>query len=153
MKPVAVLASYVLCLAAVAISTGTAAAKPAYVPALLNLRSAPGITNEIVAKIPAGSLVDAGDCADNWCAVTWQDKTGFSIRTGLDLTGRVPPHRGASIRRSYRGYVPVDGPVFYDEPPVYVGPPPPAYYYPYRYRRYWGRHHYWGPRWHFGMGW
>jgi uncharacterized protein YraI len=151
MKPVARAASYVVCLAALALPAGLAAAKPAYVPSALNLRAAPGTTNEIVTKIPGGSLVDVGACTDNWCAVTWQDKQGFSIQTGLDMSGRVPPRRSASIRR-YRGYVPVDGPVYYEEPPIYVAPPPPYYYYPYRYRRYWGRHH-WGPRWHFGMGW
>lgn len=150
MQPVVRWASCVVCVAGVAMFAGAAVAKPAYVPTALNLRAAPGTTNDVVAKIPGGSLVDVGACTDNWCAVTWQDKQGFSIQSGLDMSGRVPARRPA--RRYVRGgYVPVDGPVYYDEP-VYVAPPPAYYYYPYRYRRYWGRHH-WGPRWHFGMGW
>jgi uncharacterized protein YraI len=155
MKPVVRAASGVVCavvLAFLALPAGLAAAKPAYVPTALNLRAAPGTTNEVVAKIPGGSLVDVGACTDNWCAVTWQDKQGFSIQSGLDTSGRVPVRR--SVRHTVRGgYVPVDGPVYYEEPPIYVAPPPPAYYYPYRYRRYWGRPHYWGPRWHFSWGW
>lgn len=151
MQPVVRWASCVACVVGVAMFAGAAVAKPAYVPTALNLRAAPGTTNDVVAKIPGGSLVDVGACTDNWCAVTWQDKQGFSIQSGLDMSGRVPARRPA--RRYVRGgYVPVDGPVFYEEPPVYVAPPPAYYYYPYRYRRYWGRHH-WGPRWHFGMGW
>jgi uncharacterized protein YraI len=56
-----------------------ALAKPAYVGSTLNLRAAPGTTSEIVGKIPGGSLVDAGECTEGWCAVTWQDKSGFTI--------------------------------------------------------------------------
>jgi uncharacterized protein YraI len=154
MKPVVRAASYVVCLAAVVLPAGLAAAKPAYVPSALNLRAAPGTGSDVVAKIPGGSLVDVGACTDNWCAITWQDKQGFSIQSGLDMSGRVPPRR-ASARHYARGaYVPIDGPVYYEEPPIYVAPPPPPYsYYPYRYRRYWGRYHYWGPRWHFSWGW
>src|ERR1700675_3899415 len=37
-----------------------ALAKPAYVASTVNLRAAPGTGSEIVAKIPGGSLVDAG---------------------------------------------------------------------------------------------
>ncbi|MGE0564873.1 MAG: SH3 domain-containing protein [Pseudolabrys sp.] len=147
------IASLIAGLSVAMLSAGVVQAKPAYVPSTLNLRAAPGTTNEIVAKIPGGSLVDVGDCSGNWCAVTWQDKKGFSIQSGIDLSGRVPPRRTAT-RRYYRGdWVPVDPPGFYGPPPVYVAPPPPPpYYYPYRYRRYWGRP-YWGSRWHFSRGW
>ena len=114
-----------------------ALAKPAYVASTLNLRAAPGTTSEIVGKIPGGSLVDAGECTEGWCAVTWQDKSGFTIESALDLSSRVPPRRTV-VRR----------PVYADEPPIYYEVPPPPYYarpYPYYfgrpyYRRHW-RHH------------
>jgi hypothetical protein len=113
-----------------------ALAKPAYVPSTLNLRAAPGTDNEIVAKIPAGSLVDADNCTNGWCAVTFQDKSGFAIETGLDLSGRVPPRRAAGPMP------PPPPPGVYADGPVYVGPPavyygPRRYYYG-AYPRYWG---------------
>jgi uncharacterized protein YraI len=116
-------------------ATGGAWAKPAYVASTVNLRSAAGTTNEIVAKIPGGSLVDADNCTDGWCAVTWQDKTGFAIQSALDLSGRVPPRRPVS--RVYD-----EGPEYVEGPPVYY-PPPPVYYSPYYYRRPWHYRHRW----------
>lgn len=116
---------------------GVARAKPAYVAATVNLRAAPGTTNEIVAKIPSGSLVDADNCTDGWCAVDWQGKSGFAIQSALDLSGRVPPRR--TVRRIYR-----EEPDYIEEPPVYYAPPPVyvrPYYRPY-YRPWgWGWHH------------
>ena len=108
-------------------AAGVAPAKPAYVPSTVNLRAAPGTTNEIVAKIPGGSLVDADNCTNGWCAVTWQDKSGFAIQSAIDLSGRVPQRRAARPPAYY------DGPVYVDEPPVYYEPPP-VYVRPY-YRR------------------
>jgi uncharacterized protein YraI len=123
------------CFAIVLGSASFAAAKPAYVLTTVNLRAAPGTTNEIVAKIPGGSLVDADQCTNGWCAVTWQEKSGFAIQSALDLSGRVP-------RRSARppAYGPPPGYVV-DGPPVYYeyDPPPPVYY---DYGPYW-RHRYW----------
>jgi uncharacterized protein YraI len=129
------------CLAGGAVAD--ALAKPAYVASTLNLRAAPGTTSEIVGKIPGGSLVDAGECTEGWCAVTWQEKSGFTIESALDLSGRVPPRRTV-VRR----------PVYVDEPPIYYEVPPPPYYarpYPYYfgapyYRRHYHRR-YWGHRW------
>lgn len=110
-----------------------AEAKPAYVVTTVNLRAAPGTTNEIVAKIPGGSLIDADSCTDGWCAVTWQDKSGFAIQSALDLSGRVPARR--TVRRIYR-----EEPEYVEEPPVYYAPPP-VYVRPY-YRPWgWGWHH------------
>ena len=130
-------AGLVLCAASDAL------AKPAYVGSTLNLRAAPGTTSEIVGKIPGGSLVDASECTEGWCAVTWQEKSGFAIQSALDLSGRVPARRTV-VRR----------PVYVDEPPIYyrVDPPPfyarpypyyfgrPYYGRPYYGRRYWGHH-------------
>ena len=126
----------------VLLSGAPALAEPAYVASTVNLRSAAGTTNDIVAKIPAGSLVDASNCSE-WCEVDWQGKKGFAIATALDRSGRVPqarsPGRAAPMGRGYTmgEYEPVG-------PPVAYGPPP--YYYGYRsyYRPYWGyRRWYW----------
>ena len=125
------------CLGILMVSAAPALAKPAYVASTVNLRAAPGTTSEIVAKIPGGSLIDAKDCSEGWCAVTWQDKSGFAIQTALDMSGRVP--RRAAPPSAYpprAGYVMEDEPVYYAPPPVY-------YYGPY-YRPYWGwRRHRW----------
>jgi uncharacterized protein YraI len=124
--------SGLVCLGALAISATCAAAKPAYVLSTVNLRAAPGTTNEIIAKIPAGSLVDTASCTEGWCEVTWQDKTGFAIQTALDMSGRVPQRRPGPPS----GYEVVPGPGYIvEEAPVYYGYGP--YYGP---RRYW-RHH------------
>lgn len=116
--------------------TSGALAKPAYVASTVNLRSAPGMTNEIVTKIPGGSLVDADNCTDGWCAVTWQDKSGFAIQSALDLSGRVPQHRAGP------GRVYDEEPDYVEGPPVYYEPPP-VYVTPYYYGRSWGWRHRW----------
>jgi len=111
------------CAAALTLLCATsAAAAPAYVVSTVNLRAGPATTNEIVAKIPGGSLIDASNCKGGWCEVKWQDKSGFAIATALDLSGRVPQRRAAA--RPAGQYVVVD-PL-----PVLVGSP--IYYYDYR---------------------
>jgi uncharacterized protein YraI len=117
-----------LCFGMLLYSAAGAWAKTAYVITTVNLRAAPGTTNEIVAKIPGGSLVDADNCTGGWCAVIWQDKHGFAIQSALDLSGRVPPRRAYGSPPDY-----VEGPPVYYE---YDPPPPPVYYGPY-YRPYW----------------
>jgi uncharacterized protein YraI len=107
-------------------ATAPAQASPAYVTSTVNLRAAAGTGNEIVAKIPAGSLVDATNCSE-WCEVAWRDKKGFAIATALDLSGRVPAARRTPPRGYADGgyveddYVPVGPPVVYGPPPVYYG--------------------------------
>ena len=135
-------AQLLFCLGVLMVLAMPALAKPAYVATTVNLRAAPGTTSEIVAKIPGGSLIDAKDCSEGWCAVTWQEKSGFAIQTALDMSGRVP--RPAARRPVYTpraGYAVDDGPIYYEAPP-------PSYYYrPYYrsyYRPYWGwRRHWW----------
>ena len=100
-------ARLLFCLGVLMVAAAPALAKPAYVASTVNLRAAPGTTSEIVGKIPGGSLIDAKDCSEGWCAVTWQDKSGFAIQTALDMSGRVPqraagpppgyPRRAASM--------------------------------------------------------
>ena len=126
-----------------------AMAKPAYIASTVNLRAAPGTGSEIVAKIPGGSLVDTGGCDEGWCEVTWQDKKGFAIQTGLDLSGRVPQQRaavtgsvptGPAYRQAPpRGEQVVEGPEVVDAP-AYYDPPAVVYYGGPYYRPYWGWH-------------
>jgi hypothetical protein len=108
-----------------AATAASASAKPAYVASTVNLRAAPGTTSEVITKIPGGSLVDADNCTDGWCAVTWQEKRGFAIQTALDMSGRVPARRAAN------GPGP-RGPVYTEEyvegPPAYYSGPRPYYY-------------------------
>ena len=121
----------------VLVSALSAGAEPAYVASTVNLRAGAGTGNEIVAKIPGGSLVDAANCSD-WCEVEWQGKKGFAIATALDRSGRIrapraaarpaAPPPGASVVEE-DDYVPV-------APPVYGMPGP--YYYGYGYRPYYG---------------
>jgi uncharacterized protein YraI len=135
-----------ICVAAWTVLTAAAAAaEPAFVPSTLNLRTAAGTNNEIVAKIPGGSLVQVVGCSDGWCEVEWQGKKGFSIATGLDRSGRVPRARPAA-RIASGAPVPVGpGPVVVDGPPIVVGGP---LYYPYRpyVYPYYGYGPYWGYR-------
>lgn len=126
---------HVLSLGFLLATTAIAFAKPAYVASAVNLRAAPNTTSEVLGKIPGGSLVDADNCKEGWCAVTWQDKTGFAIQSALDVSGRIPARRaaGASVNRSPTY---VEEPEYVAGPPAYYGPPP-VYYYGY-YGRPWG---------------
>jgi uncharacterized protein YraI len=127
------------CVAAlILLSAASASAEPAYVPSTVNLRTAAGTTNEIVTKIPGGSLVDVASCTDGWCEVTWKGKNGFAIATALDRSGRVPAGRPVAVGRP----LPVAGPapLVVEPAPVVVGGP---LYYPYR--PYYG-YGYYGPR-------
>src|SRR5262249_59520742 len=81
---------------AVACVAMPALAKPAYVASTVNLRAAPGTGSEIVAKIPGGSLIDAGGFDAGWCEITWQDKKGFPIQSSVDLSGRGTPRRAVA---------------------------------------------------------
>src|SRR5471030_2383809 len=88
-------AAHVLCLGILLGAASGALAKPAYVASTVNLRAAPNTGSEVVSKIPGGSLIDADNCTDGWCAVNWQGKSGFAIQTALDMSGRVPQRRVA----------------------------------------------------------
>lgn len=122
-----------LCAATMIALSGTAAtAAPAYVKSTVHLRSGPDTSNEILDKIPAGSLVEASNCGE-WCEVTWQGKSGYAIRTALDTSGRVPaPRRVARSSLPPAGYDDDDDVVV--APPAYYGPP--VVYYGYRYPYY-----------------
>src|SRR5262245_31656612 len=142
-KPVAQLA---LATSALLLLAGAAVAKPGLAASNVNLRAEANTTSAVVTKIPAGAPVDVGDCKDGWCAVTYQDKSGFSIATALDTSGK--PHR--VVRRT-----PGVGPgAEYPAPPGYVAPGPAVVYAPGPY--YYGPGPYWGGwgyrRWGYGYG-
>ena len=137
--------------ALLALSGAPSNAAPAYVKSTVNLRSGPATANDIVGKIPSGSLVEANNCSD-WCEVTWQGKTGYANKSAIDTSGRVPAARGV-VRRG-------PGPAAYDGDevvvggPVYYGAPVVAYPYPYyrpygyyRFRGYGYRYGGWRRRW------
>ncbi len=132
-------ASILFGLAVLVFSAVPALAKPAYVASTVNLRAAPGTTSEVVGKIPGGSLIDAKDCTEGWCAVTWGEKSGFAIQTALDMSGHVPRRASGPAYPPRPGYVVEEEPAYYAPPPVYYGGP---YYRPY-YRPYWGWRHRW----------
>ena len=123
------LTPHLLCLGVLLGAATPAMARPAYVASTVNLRAAPGTTSEIVAKIPGGSLVDADNCTEGWCEITWKDKRGFAIATALDMSGRVPQPRSARPPVYEDGPdAIVEGPPVYYEGPAYYDAPPPYYY-------------------------
>jgi uncharacterized protein YraI len=123
---------------AMTLLAGAALAKPGVAISTVNLRAEANTTSAVLAKIPAGYLVDIGECKDGWCAVTFQDKNGFSIQTSLDASGKPRVVR----RGPDAGVMPV-APGYGPRPPGYVvGPPvvyaPGPYYFGYGYGPYWG---------------
>jgi hypothetical protein len=143
-----VMARLALAASAALLLAGAASAKPGIAVSTVNLRAEANTTSAVLAKIPGGTKLEVGDCKDCWCAVTYQGKSGFSIETALDLSGK--PRR---VVRRLPGAGPYDDD-FEPAPPSYVVPPPPppvvyapgpAYYYyggpywgPYGYRGGWG---------------
>jgi hypothetical protein len=119
----------------VLLSAASAGAEPAYVASTVNLRSGAGTGNEIVGKIPGGSLVEATNCSD-WCEVEWQGRKGFAIASALDRSGRVRTPRAATrpAAPAPSVYVEEDDYVPVAPPAVYAAPAP--YYYGYGYRPY-----------------
>jgi hypothetical protein len=128
-----------LAAAALLLVAGAAAAKPGIAAATVNLRAEANTTSAVVTKIPAGARLEVGDCNDGWCAVTYQGKSGFSIATALDTSGR--PRR---VLRRLPGVAPDDELM---APPTYLAPPPPpaVVYAPGPYYYYYGPGPYWGP--------
>ena len=115
----------------------------------VNLRRGPGTNYTVITLIPAGAIVEVGDCNGGWCQVAYQAQDGYVIATSLGQGGLPAPRSAAA------GYPPPSayGPDYPPPPPVYVAPPPyyGPYYYgyrpyyfgygPYYYGRgYWRRH-------------
>jgi Bacterial SH3 domain len=89
----------------------------AIVLAKVNLRSGPGTESEILASIPTGSTIDVGQCEGEWCAVTWNGRSGYAIARNLDLGGS---HQASSYPPPAQpgGY-----PEGHDYPPGAYSPP------------------------------
>jgi uncharacterized protein YraI len=83
-----IMAQLALVAGTVLLLSGIADAKPGIAASTVNLRAEANTTSEVLAKIPAGAKLEVGDCKDGWCAVTYQGKSGFSIATALDSSGR-----------------------------------------------------------------
>jgi uncharacterized protein YraI len=69
----------------VLLSAGVAGADPAVVAASnLNLRDGPDSSHRVIAVMPHGAAVDAGDCGPQWCVVRYRGKKGFAAAAHLD---------------------------------------------------------------------
>jgi hypothetical protein len=137
-----------LCAGAFVLLAATAAAaKPGVTNTTVNLRADPNTASDVLAKIPAGARVEVGECDDGWCAVTYQGKSGHTIQSALDTSGRAPRVARRGPPRGYAPYDDDDMVVRGDAPPGYVRVPPPGYVVRPYYRPYWGWGPYWGPRW------
>ena len=111
-----------------ALASGAATAAPALATRDLTVRAEPAGAAPVVGRIPGGSTVDARNCGQVWCRVTWTNVSGYVIRNYLDIDDDGPPP-------GYGAYGPPPAPVYGPPPPAY-GPPPPLYPYGY-YGPYW----------------
>jgi uncharacterized protein YgiM (DUF1202 family) len=115
-------------------------ARSAFATANVNLRSGPGTDSEVIATIPGGSRLQIASCEGEWCAVTWNGRSGYAIARNL---GAAP--RQARAYRPQPGYA-EGSPGYEDGPPVVYGAPryygPPAVVYGPGYYGYGG---YYGP--------
>lgn len=119
---------------ATALTAIGATAKPVTTTGETNLRKGPGTDNEVLTLIPKGTMVEVGECKNDWCQVTYNGQDGYAIARNLGMGPPRPP-RAAGVGAPGPGY---GAPVEYG-PPIVVGPP--GYYgYPYGpyYRPYWG---------------
>jgi uncharacterized protein YraI len=110
------------------LACGAATAAPALATRDLTVRAEPAGAAQVVGRIPGGSTVDARNCGQVWCRVTWRNVSGYVIRNYLDMDEGGPP-------AGYGAYGPPPPPVYGPPPPAY-GPPPPLYPYGY-YGPYW----------------
>lgn len=73
--------------AAMALSTGLAAAAPAVAETDLNVRSGPGVGFDVIGVIPGGAVADVRGCRGSWCRVNFDGMPGFASRDYLALGG------------------------------------------------------------------
>ena len=96
--------------AALALSTGLAAAAPAVAETDLNIRSGPGVDFDVVGVIPAGAVADVRGCRGSWCRVNFDGMPGFAGRDYLALggaaVGRTVVGEGYYGGGYYAGYEP-----------------------------------------------
>jgi len=87
-KPIAVAATLLM------LSSGMAAAAPAFVAGDLNLRAGPTTKSSVLIVMPRGTTVDAYACGRYWCRVEFAGYSGFASTSYLDVGG--PGYAAAS---------------------------------------------------------
>ena len=50
-----------------------------------NLRKAPRTDSQILAVMPKGTTVEAGNCGDGWCRISWNGQDGYAIARNLGI--------------------------------------------------------------------
>jgi uncharacterized protein YraI len=73
--------------AALALSTVLAAAAPAALERSSNVRAGPGTNYPVIARLPAGAMVDVGGCTGSWCQVNTGAGAGYVARSLLAFGG------------------------------------------------------------------
>ncbi len=91
--------------------TAAASAYDATVTTTLNMRAGPGTAYSVLDTIPAGVLIDAGQCSGSWCRVVFDGRQGW-------VSGRYLRRINAAVR----------GPRRVTPAPVVVGRPAPGVY-------------------------
>jgi hypothetical protein len=86
---VAALAGILAPLMAVAAASGEAL-KPSTTINEISLRKAPRTDSEILAVIPKGTTLAAGDCHGGWCRVSWNGQAGYATDRDLGVAERWP---------------------------------------------------------------
>ena len=74
----------------------SAAAASAVTTARLNLRSGPGVENEIITVIPDGASISVdGDAEAGYLPVTWNGTSGYAIADFIQIGGSAPVDSGS----------------------------------------------------------
>jgi hypothetical protein len=60
-------------------------AKPLTTIRETNLREAPRTDSQILTVMPKGTTVEAGNCRDGWCRVSWNGQGGYAIARNLGI--------------------------------------------------------------------
>ncbi len=115
----------------IALSASYAHALPALAAGDVKVRQGPGTNYRIVGIIPRGSTVEVSGCRGHWCAILWQDHTGYATAASF-----VPPSAEGPPPAAY------PPPPVPDYPGFEFGPNSAHYYGPYS-----GYGHYWPNRW------
>ena len=75
--------SLLLAAAFVLVASGAAFAAPAKANATANIRSGPGTSYGVVARLDKGEYIIVRSCTANWCKVTRPNMNGYVARTLL----------------------------------------------------------------------
>jgi hypothetical protein len=98
---------------ALVLSASAAFAAPATAASDVHMRSGPGTNFDVIATIPGGAIVDAGNCSGGWCQVSFNGESGYTSGNYLDFAGGPAPSVGVAVAPS-PGYAYYDDP-YYDD--------------------------------------